>query len=164
MGHDLCRNSTINIHCCGPFIRLALGGGIQGLSFDAWCSVKLCELKVVNLCFWWWSKNTYIFYWTRWTRWKQGLDKVFKMIFDPLKLWNGNKADIKSHFDVQFLSQCFVNLICMGFDKRCCYLAISKKKKKCYVKEKKINGCNRELKPASQHTTPYPYHWTNGAN
>jgi len=69
-----------------PFVRLALGGKIQGLSFDAWCSVKLYELKVISLCFWWWSKNTFIFYSTRWTRWKQGPDKVIlKWFFDSAK-------------------------------------------------------------------------------
>ena len=40
--------------CCGnifPRIQSAFGKEIQGLSFDAWYSGKLCEVNVVNLCF-----------------------------------------------------------------------------------------------------------------
>ena len=60
MGCDLTltRHSIINYGNVFPLLRLVLGREIQGLSFDVWCSVELCELKVVNLCFWWWSKNT----------------------------------------------------------------------------------------------------------
>jgi len=54
MGRNLCRHSIINIRCCGnifPLIQLVLGREIQGLSFNVQCSVKIRELKVINLCF-----------------------------------------------------------------------------------------------------------------